>query len=66
MGDEQACDTPVLGRPPKPVEEARSRRTVTFLTESEYQQLADIAQRNNLSISAAAHKLLIQSINSWR
>ena len=53
------------GRPPKPQEKARSRRTVTFLTESEYSRLADIARRNNLSISAAAHKLLIQSINSW-
>ena len=66
MDDEQARDTPALGRPPKPTEEARSRRTVTFLTESEYGQLADIAERNNLSISAVAHKLLIQSINSWR
>ena len=54
-----------LGRPPKPAEEARSRRTVTFLTNSEYHKLVDIARRNNLSISAVAHKLLIQSINSW-
>jgi hypothetical protein len=65
MGDEQACSTPSLGRPPKPVEEARSRRTVTFLTEEEHSKLVDIARRNNLSISAVAHKLLIQSINSW-
>jgi hypothetical protein len=53
------------GRPPKPVEESRSRRTVTFLTESEYGQLVEIARRNKLSISAVAHKLLVQSINSW-
>lgn len=53
------------GRPPKPLEEARSRRTVTFLTEREYHRLADIARRNNMSISSAAHKLLLQSINDW-
>jgi len=54
-----------LGRPPKSAGEARSRRTVTFLTADEYRKLEDIAHRNELSISAAAHKLLIQSINSW-
>jgi hypothetical protein len=65
MGDKTEHGARFPGRPPKPVEEARSRRTVTFLTESEYRQLVDIARRNNLSISAVAHKLLIQSINSW-
>ena len=54
-----------LGRPPKPVEEARTRRTVTFLTESEYSKLEGIARRNKLSISATAHQLLLQSIQSW-
>jgi len=53
------------GRPPKPLEEAPSRRTVTFLTEAEYSRLVDIARRNNMSISSVAHKLLIQSISSW-
>ena len=53
------------GRPRKPVEEARSHRTVTFLTEDEYRRLLDIARRNNLSVSSAAHKLLLQSLNSW-
>ena len=53
------------GRPPKPQEQARSRRTVTFLTEEEYSRLADIARRNNMSISSVAHQLLMQSINAW-
>ena len=53
------------GRPPKPAEEARSRRTVTFLTELEYSRLEKIARRNDMSISAAAHHLLVQSINAW-
>jgi len=52
-------DHVLRGRPPKPAEEARSRRTVTFLTELEYQQLLDIARRDDLSISAAAYKLLV-------
>ncbi|MEH6516142.1 MAG: hypothetical protein V7742_05635 [Halioglobus sp.] len=56
---------PALGRPAKPVEEARTRRTVTFLTEAEYSQLLEISHRNNMSISALAHKLLIQSLNGW-
>jgi hypothetical protein len=54
-----------LGRPPMPVEEARTRRTVTFLTEEEHRKLVEIAKRNNMSISALAHKLLMQSISSW-
>ena len=53
------------GRPPKAPDEARSRRTVTFLTEGEYRKLENIARRNNLSISSAAHHLLLQSINTW-
>ena len=65
MGDEKPPGHAPLGRPPKSAEEARSRRTVTFLTESEYQKLTEIAQRNHLSISAVAHKLLLQAINSW-
>lgn len=56
---------PTRGRPLKPAEEARSRRTVTFLTEEEYRQLVDIARRNDISVSAAAHKLLVQSIKTW-
>jgi hypothetical protein len=55
----------VRGRPPKAPEEARTRRTATFLTEAEYSKLVEIARRNNMSISALAHKLLIQSISEW-
>jgi hypothetical protein len=65
MDDEKWLESPPRGRPPKPVAEARTRRTVTFLTEGEYNKLVDIARRNNMSISAVAHKLLIQSISSW-
>jgi hypothetical protein len=66
MGDElDGQNGAPLGRPSKPVEEARSRRTVTFLTEGEYSKLVEISRRNNMSISALAHKLLIQSLNGW-
>jgi hypothetical protein len=51
--------------PSKPSEEARSRRTVTFLSEEEYEKVQEVATRNGLSISAVAHKLLVQSLNSW-
>jgi hypothetical protein len=62
------CDAQYVhtrGRPPKPPEEVRIRRTVTFLTENEYSKLVEIARRNDMSISALAHKLLIQSMNGW-
>ena len=66
MSDENDPEnTRSLGRPPMQEGEARTRRTVTFLTDSEYRQLTDIARRNHMSISSLAHKLLIQSINSW-
>jgi hypothetical protein len=66
MTDETSETAPrPLGRPPMPVEEARTRRTVTFLTDEEYRRVVEIAKRNNMSISALAHKLLIQSISSW-
>jgi hypothetical protein len=66
MSDEvEGQKSPPLGRPAKPVEEARTRRTVTFLTEAEHSKLVEIARRNDMSISALAHKLLIQSINGW-
>jgi hypothetical protein len=55
-----------LGRPPLKEGEARRRRTVTFLTDSEFEKLSQIARRNNMSISSLAHKLLIQSLNSWK
>ena len=66
MADKQELTSkPALGRPPKPPGEGRTRRTVTFLTDREYQELVDIAQRNNISISSAAHKLLVLGLNSW-
>jgi hypothetical protein len=66
MNDEvERHSSPPLGRPAKPVDEARTRRTVTFLTEGEYSKLVEIARRNDMSISALAHKLLIQSISGW-
>jgi hypothetical protein len=63
--DAKSQNAPLLGRPALPADEARTRRTVTFLTEGEYSKLVDIARRNNMSISAVAHKLLIQSISGW-
>ncbi len=66
MNDETPETVPrPLGRPPMPVEEARTRRTVTFLTEEEYGKLVEIAKRNNMSISALAHQLLMQSMSAW-
>ncbi|MEP5566460.1 MAG: hypothetical protein ABJN62_01375 [Halioglobus sp.] len=65
MEKQDDCVPTRFGRPPKPAEEARSRRTVTFLTQLEYSRLENIARRNKMSISSAAHHLLVQSINAW-
>jgi hypothetical protein len=65
MREEEQAYSMRRGRPPKPAEEARSRRTVTFLTEGEYSRLVDIAREENMSISAMAHKLLSQAIGTW-
>lgn len=64
MRKEDRADSIRRGRPPKPAAEARSRRAVTFLTESEYSALADMARLNNMSISAFAHRLLSKSLGN--
>ena len=52
------------GRPPKPASDARSRRVVTFLTEEEFEQISAMAHREDLTISATAHQLLLKAFSA--
>lgn len=47
-----------MGRPPKPPEELRSHRVVTFLTEADWSALHRQAEVDGQSLSATAHRLL--------
>ena len=51
-----------LGRRPKPRAQARSRRVVTFVTESEFAALEHIAEREDRSLSAVTHRLLVRAL----
>jgi len=54
------------GRPKRPIKELRSRRVVTFLTESELQELEDIAASEDRSLSAAVHRIVSLQLSHLR
>ena len=47
-----------LGRPPKPPDEVRSERVVSFLTRGELDALVKLADARGASISAVVHQIL--------
>ena len=47
-----------LGRPPKPRDEVRSERVVSFVTRGEFDALAELADTRGTSVSAIVHKIL--------
>jgi len=53
-----------MGRPPKPSEDARSERVVTYVTKSELRRLERLADRKSLSLSAVVHQLLSRSLTA--
>ena len=52
------------GRPPIAPEARRQRRVVTFLRDEEFTQLCHYAERFELSLSAACHRLLGEALDS--
>ena len=46
------------GRPRRLQEEARSQRVVTFVTEAELEDLEQISQREDRSLSAVVHRII--------
>jgi len=49
---------PRLGRPPKPRDEARSERVVSFVTRGEFDALMELADVRGESVSAIVHRIL--------
>ena len=47
-----------LGRPPKPRDEVRSERIVSFVTRGEFDALIDLADVRDESVSAVVHQIL--------
>jgi hypothetical protein len=47
-----------LGRPPKPRDEVRSERVVSFVTRSEFDVLTELAEVRDESVSAIVHRIL--------
>ena len=47
-----------LGRPPKPRDEVRSERVVSFVTRDEFAALSDLADAREESVSAVVHRIV--------
>jgi hypothetical protein len=50
------------GRPPSPVDQVRSNRIVTFVTDREMLEMTRLAESENLSMSAVCHQLIRESL----
>ena len=53
---------PRLGRPPKPRDELRSERVVSFVTRGEFDTLCELANNRGESISAVIHLILSSAL----
>jgi hypothetical protein len=53
---------PKLGRPPKPQDELRSERVVSFVTRGEFDTLCELANDRGESISATIHLILSSAL----
>ena len=47
-----------FGRPPKPEDEVRSERVVSFVTRGELDTLLELAENRGESVSAVVHRIL--------
>ena len=52
-----------FGRPPAPPETVRSHRLVTFVTDSELNEIRSIANELGESMSRVCHRLILNSLN---
>ena len=59
--DEKAIAT--RGRPRRPRQDVRSKRVVTFLTETELQHLEDLAMNQDRSLSSVVHRIVTLYLN---
>jgi len=53
---------PRFGRPPKPRDEVRSERVVSFVTPAELDALNELAEEREESLSALIHRILLSAL----
>jgi len=53
---------PRLGRPPKPRDEVRSERVVSFVTPGELDALMGLADDRSQSVSSVVHRILASAL----
>jgi len=53
---------PRFGRPPKPRDEVRSERVVSFVTPAELDALNELAEEREESLSALVHGILLSAL----
>ena len=53
---------PRFGRPPKPRDEVRSERVVSFVTRAEFDALNELAEEREESLSALIHGMLLSAL----
>lgn len=51
-----------VGRPPKPLEEARRNRLTITLTDGQLEKLRSIAEAKNLPLGSVAHELVARAL----
>lgn len=51
------------GRPPSPPGVSRNQRVVTFVTSGELDRIKQLADDNNLALSATVHQLIEQGLS---
>ncbi len=52
------------GRPPSPRERRRSERVVSFVTESELQEITRIAEHSRQAVSTVIHQFIAQGLSA--
>ena len=55
---------PRMGRPPKPRDEVRSERVVSFVTRGEFDTLSELAVLRGESLSTVVHQILRSAL--WK
>jgi len=54
-----------MGRPPLPVDQARCKRVVTFVTRSEMKQLEELAKGNEDTLSSVCHRIISKHLEDY-
>jgi hypothetical protein len=53
-----------LGRPPRAPESIRHKRVVTLMTDAEFVKLTKVADKNEKSVSAMVHQIILRYLQA--